>query len=86
MQHEPALRLAAIGHDEERTQALVLRLRDLVGVEDDLGPRVAVEVAAAAVRVALDRWAQSREAGRPVDLMETYAETCQLLRAAVGRQ
>ena len=85
MQHEPALRLAAVGYDEERTDALVVRLRDLVGAQDDLAPRVAVEAAGVAVRVALDRWAEAREAGRTVDLLETYAETCRLLRAAVGR-
>lgn len=85
MQHEPALRLAAIGYDEERTGALVVRLRDLVGAEDDLASRVAVEAAGVAVRVALDRWAEAREARRSIDLLETYAETCRLLRAAAGR-
>lgn len=84
MQHEPAIRLAAIAYDEERTEALVARLRDLVGAEDDLGPRIAVEAAGVAVRVALDRWAEAREARRTTDLLETYAETCRLLRASLG--
>ncbi|ROR89372.1 TetR family transcriptional regulator [Nocardioides aurantiacus] len=84
MQHEPALRLAAVGYDEERTDALVARLRDLVGAEDDLAPRVAVEAAGVAVRVALDRWADSRETSRTTDLLETYAETCRLLRGTIA--
>lgn len=84
MQHEPAIRLAAIAHDEERTDALVVRLRDLIGGGDDLAPRIAVEAAGVAVRVALDRWAEAREARRTTDLLETYAETCRLLRTTVG--
>ena len=86
MQREPAIRLAAIAYDEERTDALVARLRDLVGAQDDLAPRVAVEAAGVAVRVALDRWAEAREARRTIDLLETYAETSRLLRATVRRQ
>lgn len=86
MQREPAIRLAAIAYDEERTDALVALLRDLVGAQDDLAPRVAVEAAGVAVRVALDRWAEAREARRTIDLLETYAETSRLLRATVRRQ
>ncbi|WP_193607857.1 TetR family transcriptional regulator [Nocardioides lijunqiniae] len=84
MRSEPALRLAAIGYDEERVDALVERLRVLLGVDDDLGPRLAVTTAAVVVGVALDRWADARDAGRPVDLLATYAEARRLLRESVS--
>ncbi|MEO9322072.1 TetR family transcriptional regulator [Nocardioides sp. C4-1] len=81
MQLEPTLRLASISVDEERGGALVVRLRELLGSDDDLEARVIVETAGVAVRVALDRWVVARDLGTPVDLVETYVETCRLLRA-----
>jgi AcrR family transcriptional regulator len=80
MRAEPGLRLTAMGHDEERLDALVERLRVLRGLDDDLEPRLVAEVSALAVRLALDRWADAHEAGRRVDLLATYAEACALLR------
>ncbi|WP_160878343.1 TetR family transcriptional regulator [Nocardioides flavescens] len=73
MRTEPSLRLAAASLDEERTLVLVAHLRDLLGDLDDLRARVLVETAAAAVRVALDAWAEAVETGGEVDLVATYA-------------
>ncbi|QCW51730.1 TetR family transcriptional regulator [Nocardioides dongxiaopingii] len=84
MRAEPALRLAAAAVDEERLDALVVRLVRLVGADDDLEPRLVVETAGVAVRVSLDRWAEAREAGRAVDLLETYAQACLVVRRPGG--
>ncbi|WP_134766936.1 TetR family transcriptional regulator [Nocardioides sp. 1609] len=81
MRAEPALRLAAAAVDEERLDALVGHLVRLVGADDDLEPRLVVETAGVAVRVSLDRWAGAREAGRAVDLLETYAQACRVVRS-----
>lgn len=82
MRTETGLRVAAISLDEERLQALVRRLANLAG-DDELGVRVLVENASATVRVALDSWAETIEAGRPVDLLETYQRCRDVMRDAV---
>ncbi|WP_137295448.1 TetR family transcriptional regulator [Nocardioides dongxiaopingii] len=84
MRAEPALRLAAAAVDEERLDALVVRLVRLIGADDDLESRLVVETAGVAVRVSLDRWAEAREAGRAVDLLETYAQACRVVRRPGG--
>jgi AcrR family transcriptional regulator len=78
---EPALRQAAVAIDAQRTDELVARLTRSLDLDDDLAARVAVEAAALVVRVTLDRWADARDAGRPVDLLETYADASAHLRA-----
>jgi AcrR family transcriptional regulator len=78
---EPALRLASVAVDAQRTDELVARLTERLGLDDDLGTRVAVEASGLVVRVALDRWADAREAGRKVDLLATYADACRHLRS-----
>lgn len=78
---EPALRQAAATVDAQRLDDLVARVTAALGLADDLGPRLAIEGSGLAVRVALDRWADAREAGRTVDLLETYAAASRHLRA-----
>lgn len=80
MRFEPGLRLASLAVDEERGGALVVRLRELLGADDDLEARVIVETSGVAVRVALDRWVVARDRAQAVDLVETYVATCRLLR------
>lgn len=83
MRTEPTLRAAALSLDEERLRALVSRLTRLTGKDDELDARVLAETAGAAVRVALDTWADAVEAGRPADLMQTYRRCRDVMRAAV---
>ncbi|WP_175539625.1 TetR family transcriptional regulator [Nocardioides exalbidus] len=78
---EPALRQAAVALDAQRTDDLVARLTGNLGLDDDLGVRIAVEATGLVVRVTLDRWADARDAGRPVELLETYAAACAHLHA-----
>ncbi|WP_165355056.1 TetR family transcriptional regulator [Nocardioides oleivorans] len=78
---EPALRQAAVAIDAQRTDDLVARLTRTLGLDDDLGTRIAVEASGLVVRVTLDRWADARDAGRPVDLLATYAAACAHLHA-----
>lgn len=77
---EPALRQAAATVDAQRVDDLVARVTTALGLDDDLGPRLAIEAGGLAVRVALDRWADAREAGGTPDLLETYAEASRQLR------
>lgn len=77
---EPSLRQAAIAADAARIDELVARMTLVYGHDDDLPARITVEAAAVAVRVALDRWADAREAGRSVALLETYDRACAQLR------
>lgn len=77
---EPALRQAAATIDAQRIDELVARVTAALGLDDDLGPRLAIEASTATVRVALDRWADAREAGRAPDLLATYAEACRRFR------
>lgn len=81
---EPALRQAAATVDAQRVDELVARVTSALGLDDDLGPRLAIEASGLAVRVALDRWADAREAGRAPDLLETYADANRHLRALGG--
>ena len=83
---EPALRSAALSLDEERRQTLVARLTELTGSADELAARVLVENAGATVRVALDTWAEAIEAGRPVDLLQTYRRCRTVMWDAVTAQ
>lgn len=80
MRNEPGLRLAATALDEERLEAFVARVAEAYGSADDLGARITIEAAGVAVRVALDRWADAREAGRHLDLVATYDAACRHLR------
>jgi AcrR family transcriptional regulator len=77
---EPALRQAAATVDAQRVDDLVARVTTALGLDDDLGPRLAIEAGGLAVRVALDRWADAREAGGTPDLLETYADASRQLR------
>jgi AcrR family transcriptional regulator len=81
---EPALRQAAATVDAQRVDDLVARVTSALGLDDDLGPRLAIEASGLAVRVALDRWADAREAGRASDLLETYDDARRHLRALGG--
>ncbi|NYE36746.1 AcrR family transcriptional regulator [Nocardioides cavernae] len=81
---EPALRQAAATLDARRLDDLVARVTSALGLDDDLGPRLAIEASGLAVRVALDRWADAREAGRASDLLETYAGASRHLRTLGG--
>jgi AcrR family transcriptional regulator len=85
MRAEPSLRLAAAALDEERVDELVAHLREVLGDPDDLRARVHVETAGAAVRVALDTWADATEAGAPTDLLATYDRCREAQRAARRR-
>jgi hypothetical protein len=81
MRAEPSLRHAAATIDAGRIDDLVARMTTALGLDDDLGPRIAIEAAGVAVRTALDRWADAREAGRKVDLLATYDDACRHLRS-----
>jgi hypothetical protein len=80
---EPALRQAAATIDAQRVDELVARTTAALGLDDDLAPRLAIEVSGLTVRVALDRWADAREAGREADLLATYADARRTLRGLV---
>lgn len=77
---EPALRQAAATIDAQRIDELVARVTAALGLDDDLGPRLAIEASTATVRVGLDRWADARDAGRAPDLLATYDEACRRFR------
>ncbi|WP_210650959.1 TetR family transcriptional regulator [Nocardioides sp. SYSU D00065] len=81
---EPGLRQAAVALDAERVDELVARVARAMQLDDDLPARIAVEAAAVAVRVTLDRWADARDEGRRVDLLATYADACRYLRELGG--
>ncbi|WP_285598508.1 TetR family transcriptional regulator [Kineosporia sp. NBRC 101731] len=84
MRTEPTLRMSAASLDEERQHDLIARLTRLTGEPDGIRARVLTEVAAVSVRIALDTWADSVEAGRPVDLLGTYARCRAQMRQALG--
>ncbi|WP_308113672.1 TetR/AcrR family transcriptional regulator [Kineosporia corallincola] len=86
MRAEPTLRTAALRLDEERLDILVGHLSRLLGHDDELPARVVVETAGAAVRAALDLWADAIEAGRPADLLDTYRRCRQVMREAMADQ
>ena len=78
---EPSLRQAAVALDDERTDDLVARLTRARCATTTSATRIAVETTAATVvRVALDRWADAREAGVEVDLLATFDAGFRLLR------
>ncbi|GAA3638564.1 hypothetical protein GCM10022223_67010 [Kineosporia mesophila] len=62
----------------------IARLTRLTGEPDGIRARMLAEAAAVPVRIALNTWADSVEAGRPVDLLGTYARCRAQMRQALG--
>ncbi|MDP9824427.1 TetR family transcriptional regulator [Kineosporia succinea] len=85
MRTEPTLRMAAASLDAERADELVARVTRLMGFTDELAARVLTETAAVPVRIALDVWAESIEAGRPADLIEIHRRCRTLMGEALAR-